>query len=466
MSQILREYQTEYKSVTHDGFANGLTSLMNVLPTGTGKTTIFSSLTQDWSLKESENTLLIVHRIELVDQIVARLKSFGIIAGVIGGGDNQLDLSLNVQVAMIQSLQTEIAWIPKYIILDECHHSTASSWQKLWTFYPNAKVVGFTATPIRLDKKGFQDDYNVMNNLYEPSWYFEKGYLAGVKHLICSNITENIPINNNNEYDPVLIAKHMKKENIMANVIDAYTRYAPNKRAVAFCQDIEHSKRVADRFNSQKIPAAHIDGEMDKKERKRIITDFEAGKLMVLTNYDIVSEGFDVPSIESVILARRTKSLAFFIQAVGRCLRPQPGKQFGYVLDCASLWLDHGPAGANYKWSLQGNPDEAREPLNKSKLFRSKGKSGIESILEVNESQGVELLAFEQSLQRLLMFDKFIYDCIEQKEEVTKAVEMYYDWLEIQGMCPKSIDTNYCKRKVFDITGRVLSDKILNRSAA
>lgn len=465
MSQILRDYQSQYKAVTHSGFQNGLTSIMNVLPTGTGKTTIFSSLTEDWSLRGNEKTLLIAHRIELVDQMVARLKAFGITAGVIGGRD-QLDLSLNVQVAMVQSLQKEIDWKPNYIIVDECHHSTASSWQKLWTYYPTAKNVGFTATPIRLDKKGFKDDYQVMNNLYDPSWYFEKRYLAEVKHLICSNVTENIQVNNNNEYDPVQIAKYMKKAKIIADVINAYTKYSPNKRAVVFCQDIEHSKRVAERFNEQKIPAAHIDGEMDKKERKRIINDFEAGRLMVLTNYDIVSEGFDVPAIETVILARRTKSLSFFIQAVGRCLRPQPGKKYGYVLDCASLWLDHGPAGANYKWSLEGDPIEAYQPLNDTKLFSARTKSGVESILEVNESNGIELLAFEQSLQRLLMFDKFVYDCIEQKEEVETAVEMYYDWLEIQGMCPKSVDINYCKRKVLEITGRSLPDEVLNHRAA
>lgn len=441
---LLKDYQVINKRQVVQLFLQGLQRLLLVMPTGTGKTTVFSSLTADW-VKEKKRVLIIIHRIELLDQIVERLMQFGVKAGLIAGG-GELELHLAVQVAMVQSIPTDFLWNPDLIVVDECHHSTADSYSRLWTLFPKSKILGVTASPIRLDGKTFSGLYQEMIDIYPLRWYIENGHLLKPKHYVCSGPVEQMKLKIvNDEYDLSEMSKEMRKEKRIADVVRSYQLYTPNRRAVVFAVDVLHSLELVRRFIACGIPAAHLDGKVDKKKRLEIINDFRTGRLKVLSNYDIVSEGFDVPSIEAIIFARLSKSLAFFIQAIGRCLRLDEinDKKSGYVLDCSNMWLEHGIAGTNYKWSLTESPSKGA--VLDSKLYGLNDKGNLFSYVLPTEDSGIELCQLSEDMGRLVMFDKYLNDISTEHGSATEAVRRYDDFLKFQGFQMTKFERRYCQ---------------------
>lgn len=456
--QELREYQQKMKQATFTFFTNPNNKrLMVVSPTGTGKTTFFSSMVED-HVRCGERVLLTVHRIELVDQIVERLGQFGIASGVIAAGYPEA-YEHPVQVGMVQSGERLRNAQPDWIYVDECHHSTAGSYQKLLTMFPESKLVGVTATPVRLDGKGFDDTYQQMINLYPIDYFFSNGFLVPPRHYFCANIKiEDLKETGLGDYDIAAMAKHMMQSKLIANVVESYRKYASGRKAVVFACNVEHSKSLANQFNELGIPAAHLDGQMDKTERKGIIRRYRKGELLVLTNYDIISEGFDVPDIEAVILARRTKSLSNYVQSVGRCLRPDKanGKTHGIVLDCVGQWLEHGFAGINYNWTLSGDLDEIIEPVLKTRLFKREGRK-TKAVLELPEELlDVELIQLTEEMKRLASFETFLHKYSSRggrfgetgyqkltNEQVLKALDDYSDFLTLQGIELLHVEQEY-----------------------
>jgi superfamily II DNA or RNA helicase len=391
--------------------------------------------------------LVIVHRIELVDQVVARLSEFGVHSGIIAGKYSR-DLSLRIQTSMIQSLDSEIAWKPDYIIIDECHHSPAGTYTKLWTIFPRAKILGVTATPIRLDGRGFRDHYEDMLNLYPLRYFFENKFLVKPKHYLCSVGKLDVNTLLRGDYHPIQLSKTMRQKRQLAKIVESYLMYTNNQRSVVFTIDIDHSRSVVNEFQRMGIHAAHLDGQAHPTERKQIIDDFKAGRIKVICNYDIISEGFDVPAIESVILARRTKSLSQYVQQVGRCLRPAPGKEFGYVLDCANLWLEHGFAGIDYHWTLDGKKDDVKSSITTSKLFVKDRLGRVKTVLPSEEIDGVELISLHEEFQRLLTFDRELDLVLEKREDPREAFERYQHFIEFQGLELTQAEIEYCREKL------------------
>lgn len=446
----LRDYQLEYKQQVFQFFSNPENkSVLLVMPTGTGKTTVFSSLTYDW-LALGYRTLIAVHRIELVDQIIERLNSFGVSAGVIGG-DYELQLDLPVQVGMIQSLPEKMSWRPDYIVIDECHHSVANSYQSLWKLFPLAKIMGVTATPIRLDGRGFSDLYQSMINLYNLKWFIERNYLVKPIHYFCANIPpEHLKISGE-DYSVALQSKYLNQKKALTDIVQSYMNYCAGRKAVVFAASVQHSKDLVRRFNEMGIPSAHLCGQVPKEERARIVAGFRSGIYLVLVNYDIVSEGFDVPDIEAVILARRSKSLSFYIQCIGRALRTFNGKDNGYVLDCAGQWLEHGFAGIEYNWSLDMTKQSVIQSITQQKLFLNSGKKFKTLASDPEELLGFNLVAADQELERTGMFEKFLYEHQKDKdtsESALKAFNVYRSWMEWSGHEWTMLEVRYIQNQL------------------
>lgn len=441
----LKNYQVLHKKEIVNNFGHGLKRLLVVMPTGSGKTTVFSSLTQDWQ-QQRLRVLIIVHRIELVDQIFMRLKDFGVDASLIIGGQS-IDVSNDIQVATIQSLPTDLAWAPHYIVIDECHHSTADTYKWLWTVYPESKILGMTATPIRLDGKTFGEQYQMMLDIYPIRWYVSNGHLLAAKHYVCSSTVEKLKVVNG-EYDLVEGSKLMRSERKMADVIKSYQLFVPNRQAIVFASGIDHSMDLTKRFNECGIPAAHVDGSLEKNYRNTIIEYFRRGALKVLVNYDIFSEGLDVPGIEATIFARKSKSLRFFIQGCGRCVRPDPltGKRYGYVLDCSNLWMEHGIAGSNYQWSLTESVEQTH--LFESRLFWRNKRGTVRSLIRPQEDEGIELCQLTDEMNRLFMFDRYLAEADRNNMSATEAVRMYDDFLKFQGFQMSVFERRYCENEL------------------
>lgn len=454
MSQIkLREYQHNYNKHTLD-FFDFKQYLMLVMPTGTGKTTVFSSLVSHW-LSQGYRTFIVVHRIELVDQIVQRLKSFGITAGILAG-KYPVNLELPVQVGMIQSFDSSINWYPDFVVIDECHHSVAASYSQLWEKFKKSKILGVTATPVRLDGKGFSDIYEEMLNLYPLSYFFDNNYLVRPLHYFCSNIDPRYLRVMSGDYSLSEQSRFLIGERAINNVVQVYQQYSPGKKGVVFAVNVEHSKMLVKRFNELGIKAAHLCGKVPDAERYDIVEKFKAGEYSILCNYDIVSEGFDVPDIDTVLLARRTKSLSTYIQSVGRCLRPDEknGKKYGYVLDCAGQWLEFGFAGLDYPWSLDMNGEIVLETMERQKVFYKTSKGKVKPIYEdPNELIGHNLVAVDQDLIRIGHFEKYLYELEPNLDLVgpAEAVEALYkfsDWMDLLGYKWKEVEVKYIERSL------------------
>jgi superfamily II DNA or RNA helicase len=452
MKVELRPYQTNAIRQIFNAWASkpeGL-DLRNVLfqmPTGTGKTTLFSEIVRKAKIKDKK-VLIVVHRLELVEQIVERLQHFDIAAGVIVAG-KKIEAEKNVQVASIQTLTRRVFPPADLVIIDECHHSTAASYRKLWEIYPEARFLGVTATPIRLNKQGFDDLFDILIPAGQISDFVRHGYLVRSKHLVVSNPDVSHVKKSKGDYDTMMLKGVMLNNSLMANLIDSYSKHASGKKIIVFAVDIEHSKKIVARYLEAGIDAMHIDANTPKNERAAIMAKFRSGEIKVLSNVDIVSEGFDVPDCDGVQLARPTKSLGLYLQQVGRCLRPNPatGKEFGLILDNAGLWIEHGLAGIDRQWSLEG---EKQKPK-KSELGRQVAGFDSEGIVKEitipTEAEGLELREMTEEIKRLMTFESMLTAAKNTGYKDLFAYYRFVDYLQKHGFPITKLVLEYCRMR-------------------
>jgi superfamily II DNA or RNA helicase len=414
MIKQLRPYQAEGKKQIFERWDEISDLVMFVLATGGGKTVTFTEVIRE-GLKQGKRALLIAHRQELIEQAWETLYDNEIYAGVIMSGYPE-KWELPVQVCSIQTIARRKELPPAdYIIIDEAHHVLKdNSYGKILARYPDAKVLMVTATPYRLSGEGF--DYihpykkttlvisRTLKQLMEEAWLVPiRYYIASVPEL------DNVGLQAG-DYKEDESAKAME----LAPLVDSYIEHAQGKRGVVFCINVAHSKEIIRQYNEAGIPAAHLDantpdedypdkltGEM-QKGRKNIIAGFRSGEIMVISNVGIITEGFDMPDMEFVQLARPTKSLSMFLQMVGRGTRAVGGllksdstveerkeliansnKPYCIVLDNAGCWLDHGMPDYDHDWV---------------DYFR--GKKPTKKPVEDGEIEMLVFIAFDESTGR------------------------------------------------------------------
>jgi superfamily II DNA or RNA helicase len=379
----LRPYQKQKIEEIYEAWQNHR-SVMLQMPTGTGKTVLFNQIVKD-ELANNSKVLIIAHRKELIDQNVSRLwNDFRIQAGTITA-NGQCDLSIPVQVAMIQTLskrnkQEVLDFNPSTVIIDEAHHVPAKSYRELWETYPDAKFLGVTATPIRLNGEGFKDLFDTLIVSKSIEEFIEDGYLAKLKYIGRPPLLPKLDLSDidivGGDYDSDQLSEKMCEEAVMANLIKSYLDHAKGKKMIVFAVTTKHSESIAERYQSIGFAAAHIDSDTPQKERNETINKFRSGEIQILSNVGIISEGFDAPDCEVVQLARPTKSEVMYLQQVGRCMRPSRSKPYSIVLDNVGLYEEFGSPKRHRNWSLDAttrtkpdnidgdsNENFAREPL-------------------------------------------------------------------------------------------------------
>ena len=351
----LRPYQAEAVERVRDSFRTGRKRPLLVLPTGGGKTICFSHITSGAAAK-GNRVMILVHRQELLDQCHRSLQSIGVQNGLICAGLTQ-DPTQQVQVASVQTLVRRIDRVPKpdLIIIDEAHHASAGSWQKVLQHWPEARTLGVTATPCRLDGKGLSDTFDDLiigpevadliagGFLSQPIYYAPKMVdLSGIRTVA-------------GDYNKHDVAERMDKPTITGDAVAHYARICPGVPAIAFCSSIKHATHVADGFNAVGFRAAVLDGTLADHERADRIKGLAEGRYHVLTSCDLISEGTDIPVVTAAILLRPTQSLGLHLQQIGRVLRPAPNKANAIILDHVGNVLDrHGLAEEHRDWSLDG----------------------------------------------------------------------------------------------------------------
>ena len=361
MIQTLRPYQAGEQGILgiRAAFNRGARLVLYVLPTGGGKTVVFSFCARAAAAKGSRVGIL-VHRDALLQQASRSLSDCGVAHGIIAPGHSETrDL---VQVASVHTLVRRIArYRFDFLVMDEAHHATAGTWSKILAGMPLAKVLGVTATPVRMDGRGM--DHTFEDLVIGPSIQelIGDGYLvkpivyAPAKRLDLSGIRTR-----GGDYDKRALHNKMDQPKITGDAVDHYKRLCPGVPGIVFCVSVKHAEDVADDFQAAGIAATTINGKMKTEEIRRRTAGIQNGRYKILTSCDLISEGFDAPKVGAAILLRPTKSEALYVQQIGRALRPAPGKDRAYILDHAGNVFKHGMPDDERAWTLEGRKRKAR----------------------------------------------------------------------------------------------------------
>lgn len=355
----LRPYQQTLLDGARDGFRDHIRAILLQLATGGGKT-VSGSYMIHGAAQKGKVCWWLTHRRELIGQTSRTFSSMGIVHGIIQGG-HSTDPNKLVQIGSIQTVARRLDKLtpPDLIIFDECHHLGAGQWQAVFDAFPDAKIIGLTATPWRLDGVGLGRWFGRMINGPTVKQLIEAGALSKYR-LFAPHVPDLSSVGTQaGDLKRDELAEVMDKPSIVGDAVKHYQKLCPGKRAVAFAVNIEHSRHIVQQFQLAGIAAEHVDGTMDTTTRDAAIQRFITGETLVLSNCELFGEGFDVPAIETVILLRPTKSLSLYLQQVGRALRPAPGKEYAIILDHAGNSLPrelngqgHGFPDDDRTWSL------------------------------------------------------------------------------------------------------------------
>jgi superfamily II DNA or RNA helicase len=347
----LRAYQQRAIADTRAAIAGGSRSPLLVLPTGGGKTVIFSAIAQSAAAK-GNRVLILVHRRELIHQASSKLQWIGLDHGIIAAGVPASDAP--VQIASVQTLARRlprIDWHPGLIIIDEAHHATAGQWARILDHWPNAYRLGVTATPCRLDGCGLRGTFDTMVLGPSVAELISGGFLSPARIYAPPVVADLKGIRSRGgDYANDQAAAAMDRPTVTGDAIAHYQRYAGAQQAIAFCCNVRHAVSVCDAFKTAGIAAELLLG--GTQDRDQVVADFAAHRTRVLVTVDVVSEGFDVPAASCAILLRPTQSLGLYLQQVGRVLRPAPGKDAAIILDHVGNVLRHGFPDDPRDWSL------------------------------------------------------------------------------------------------------------------
>ena len=345
----LRDYQVKAIHDVAKSWRNGYKRPCIVIPCGGGKSIITAEMAKR-TTDRGNRVLFLVHRRELCEQITDTFTNWGV----------NMELCT---VGMVQTITRRIDRIepPKLIITDENHHCLANSYKRIYNAFPGAYGVGVTATPIRLNGGGLGDVND--NLIIGPS----------VRELIFRNCLSDFDYyapqvtdfsdlrrKSTGDFDQNQAAEMLMKKAIYGDILKHYRKLADGVKSVCYCATIEHSMEMAQRFCEAGISAAHIDGDTPKDLRAGIIQDFRDGKIRILCNVDLISEGFDVPDCGCCILLRPTKSLTLFIQQSMRSMRYVPGKR-AVIIDHVGNVHRFGLPDLDRAWSLEPKPQKTQE---------------------------------------------------------------------------------------------------------
>lgn len=425
----LREHQIEAKRKIYEAW-NRYDSVMLQMPTGTGKTYLFTSIVNDIistykKQRKDLHILIVAHRTELLDQISTTLSKFGIAHGFVQGAREQ-HLWKRVQIASIMSLLTEKNYNNTlrlkfdYIIVDEAHHSLADTYIKLFELFPNAKKLGVTATPWRLNHESFLGLYQTLITSPQISWFISRHLLADFDYVSIKpdsdtqKLVDSSEVSQTGDFSNADLDNTFNTQRIRSKLYESYKRFADGRKGIIYAINKLHAVKIAKLYSSHGISAVAIDCDTPKDERQNLIELFKEGRIEVLVNVDIFTEGFDCPDIGFIQLARPTKSLALYLQQVGRGLRVVEGKEKTIIIDNVGLYNYFGLPDANRKWNyhFSGRDDVEHETnKNKDRIFvgdadfvfdESKFNEDDEEMLVVRGSTSQEFLV-ESSLHESIV---------------------------------------------------------------
>lgn len=340
MGQELRPYQQQARERIHAEWENGHTRTLLVLPTGTGKTIVFASVAAD-QVRAGDRVLILAHRGELLEQAADKLqRSTGLVSAVEKADATCLNTWFRVVVGSVQTLQ-RTARLERFphdyfgtIIIDEAHHAITDGYRRILDYFGSAKVLGVTATPDRGDMRNLGEVFDSLAFEYKLTDAIKEGYL-------CRIMAQTIPLKL--DISSVTMSGGDYAVRDLGTALDPYleqiaaemAQRCKGRKTVVFLPLIKTSQKFRDLMNSHGFRAAEVNGQ--STDRKEVLADFDAGKYNVLCNSMLLTEGWDCPSVDCVVVLRPTKVRSLYSQMVGRGTRLSPGKTDLLLLDF--LWM-------------------------------------------------------------------------------------------------------------------------------
>ena len=332
-------------------------SVMAQMPTGTGKTYLLTAVIDSFvNNNPMEKVWIVAHRRELVSQIDETVRKFHSYSA-----SNTSSLLSSVKAMSIQWLMRhydEIEEEPGMIVIDEAHHALAKTYKEMWERFPNAKFLGLTATPCRLNGKGFTDLFDVLVQSWSVPEFISKGRLAtydfvsiksdGVTQRLIDSLQKR---GADGDYQNKEMDMLLNKKPSIERLYQSLEEFGKDRKGIVYAININHAQKITKLYQEHGVKAIAIDSKTPATERQQDIEAFKKGDIQVLVNVDIFSEGFDCPEVEFVQLARPTLSLAKYLQMVGRGLRVAKGKKNCVIIDNVGLYRVFGLPSQVWNWN-------------------------------------------------------------------------------------------------------------------
>ena len=361
-NNVLRGYQQEVINRLEEAWSK-YRSVMLQMPTGTGKTVILAevirrSLTpgpspvREGSSNKNAGILIVAHRRELLEQIRGTVEYYGI------------DMEkAHVVVESIQKLsrggECLAGFSPSLVIIDEAHHALAKTYRMLWERWPQAKFLGLTATPCRLDNTGFLDLFQTLVQSHTIREFVETGWLSDFDYVtaepdnpVLKRVAGLKKRGADGDYQTKEMAMVMDCEESIGNLYQAYRKFVYGKKGIVYAIDRNHARHITEYYREQKVNCCWIEAKTPVAERDRLVQQYRDGLIDVVVNVDILGEGVDFPEVEFIQLARPTLSLSKYLQQVGRGMRIAEGKDRVVILDHVGMYQSFGLPTEDWNWPL------------------------------------------------------------------------------------------------------------------
>lgn len=384
----LRPYQFGIVREISQHYQAGQMAVLLQMPTGSGKTRTAAYIVEKYA-STGRQVLWLVHREELLMQAAMTFAEQGVrhklvcattseraikVAEFREFGRSFVASDAMVVIASIQTLVRRLdalTWLqPSQIVADECHLSLATTWRRVLDHWPQARLLGLTATPVRLDQQSFaRKDGGLYDQIVlgpSPADLIEWGSLAKYKlYGPPVRFRDDVKLHRKGgDFDTKDLEKEMDTPVIYGDVIGHYAALSKGKPAIAFCPTVATAERFAQAFRDAGYRAIALDGQTDDAVRRRSLQQLGRGELDVVTSVSILVEGTDVPFATTALMLRRTESLSLYLQAVGRVMRPHPDKEHAIILDFVGVTGIHGYPDDEREWSLEGRPKRKSRAAN------------------------------------------------------------------------------------------------------
>ena len=389
-------------------------SVMAQMPTGTGKTYLLTAVIDSFVRANPKAKVWIVaHRRELVSQIDETVRKFH---SYYSAASSLLSSVKAMSIQWLMRHYDEIEEEPRMIVIDEAHHALAKTYKEMWERFPKAKFLGLTATPCRLNGKGFTDLFDVLVQSWDVPEFISKGRLAtydfvsiksdGVTQRLIDSLQKR---GADGDYQNKEMDMLLNKKPSIERLYRSLEEFGKDRKGIVYAINISHAQKITKLYQEHGVKAIAIDSKTPATERQQDIEAFKKGDIQVLVNVDIFSEGFDCPDVEFVQLARPTLSLAKYLQMVGRGLRVAKGKKNCVIIDNVGLYRVFGLPSQVWNWNamFEGKlkVGKKKETAKEREFFLM---SKVQDCIQIHPDSEMMMVMSHEELLQTIQYREFV----------------------------------------------------------